>query len=53
MPLAPPSSTLSSSQNRAFQYICQIMSTIDPISSDYVEQGLSDNQQYSVGQTIV
>ena len=53
MPLTSPSCTLSSSQNRAFQYICQIMSTMEPIPTDYVEQELDDNEQCSVSQTIV
>ena len=46
-------STLSSSQNRAFQYICQIMSKMDSIPNDYVDQEIGDIEQYSVSQTIV
>ena len=54
MPTTSPSfSTLSSSQNRAFQYICQIMSKMDSIPNDYVDQEIGDIEQYSVSQTIV
>lgn len=53
MPASPPCSALSSSQNRAFQYIRQIMPRIDPILNDHVEQEIGDNEQYSVCQTIL
>ena len=53
IPTSPSFSTFSSSQNRAFQYIAQIMSTMEPNSNDYVDQEIGDNEQYSVSQTIV
>ena len=43
MPTPPSTATLLSSQNRVYQYICQIMSTMDPISNDYLGQELDDN----------
>ena len=53
MPAPPSTATLSSSQNRVYQYICQIMSTKDLISNDYLKQQLDSNEQYSVSQIIV
>ena len=55
MTMPAPSSgfTLSSSQNRVFQYICNILSTVEPISSDYVDQELDENEQYTVSETSV
>ena len=43
IPAPPSTATLSSSQNRVYQHICQVMSTMDPISNDYLEQELDDN----------
>ena len=45
-------STLSPSQNRVFQYIRKIMSRMEPISNDYVEQELDENEQYTVSETV-
>ena len=45
-------STLSPSQNRVFQYIRNIMSRMEPISNDYVEQELDENEQYTVSETV-
>ena len=46
-------STLSASQNIVFQYIRNIMSTMEPISNDYIEQELDENEQYAVSETVV
>ena len=46
-------STLPASQNMAFQYIRNIMSTMEPISNDYIEQELDENEQYTVSETVV
>ena len=46
-------STLSASQNMVFQYIRNIMSTMEPISNDYIEQELDENEQYTVSETVV
>ena len=53
MPAPPSTATLSSFQNRAYQYICQMMSVKDLISNDYLKQELGNNEQYSVSQIIV
>ena len=55
MTMPAPSSvcTLSSSQNRVFQYISNIVSTMEPISNDYVDQQLDETEQYTVSETSV
>ena len=53
MPAPSSGFTLSSSQNRVFQYICNIVSTMVPISNDYVDQELDENEQYTVSETSV
>ena len=55
MTMPAPSSVcmLSSSQNRVFQYISNIVSTMEPISNDYVDQELDETEQHTVSETSV
>ena len=53
MPVTLPSSTLSASENRALQYVLQIISKTDAISSDYLEQELDNIEEYHVSRTTV
>ena len=38
MPMAPIVYPLSASQNRPFQYIMDLLSTMEPVSNEYLEQ---------------
>ena len=51
MPASLSACTLSSFPNRAFQYI-RNMPTKEPISNDYVEQELDENEQYNVSEYV-
>ena len=55
MTMPDPSSdcTLSLSQNKVFQYIRNIMSTMEHISNQYIEQELDEYEQYTVSETNV
>ena len=52
VPLTPLSYLLSSSQNIPFHYVTNILSNMEPVSTEYLDEEQDDYEQYYVNQFV-
>ena len=52
VPLTPLSYLLSSSQNRPFHYVTNILSNMEPVSAEYLDEEQDHYEQYYVNQFV-
>ena len=52
IPMAPIAYPLSASQNRLFQYIMDLLSTMEPVSDEYLEQEQDDIERSNVSKNF-
>ena len=48
MPMAPSANVLSASQNRPLQYVMDILSTMEPLCDEYLDEEQDDIERYNV-----
>ena len=48
MPMAPSANVLSASQNRPLQYVMDILSTMEPLCDEYLDEEQDDIEWYNV-----
>ena len=46
--MTPSAFVLSASQTRPFHYVMNILSTMEPVSDEYLDEEQDDNDQYNV-----
>ena len=48
MPMAPSAYVLSASQGRPLQYVMDILSTMEPLYDEYLDEEQDDIERYNV-----